>query len=106
MPFSFIAHIGYITGDRVVGLSKIPRIVHMHASMLQIQEQLTHQIGVTVEEVTKARGVAVVIEGKHSCMQMRGIKTDGRMVTSHLRGVMLANPAAKQEFMSIIKLGQ
>ncbi len=105
MPFSFTAHVGYITGEKVVGLSKIPRIVHMHASKLQIQEKLTHQIAKTVEDITKARGVAVLIEGQHSCMQMRGIKTNGRMVTSCLRGVMLANPAAKQEFLSIIKLG-
>lgn len=104
LPFSFVAHVGYITGERVIGLSKIPRIVQKHAHKLQLQELLTNGIAQELEFTVKPKGVAVVIEGRHTCCEMRGIKAEGStMVTSCMRGVFLGNPVARQEFLELIK---
>lgn len=102
LPFSFTAHVCYVTGKKVIGLSKIPRIVQKHAHRLQLQERLTQDIADELMEVTDALGVGVIVKGQHTCMQMRGVKSNGSMITSCLRGVLLANPAAKQEFMALI----
>lgn len=102
LPFSFRAHVCYVTGKRVIGLSKIPRIVQKHAHKLQLQERLTQDIADELMAVSDALGVGVIIEGLHTCMQMRGVRSNGSMITSCLRGVLLANPSAKQEFMSLI----
>ena len=101
LPFSFTAQVGYITNKKVIGLSKIPRIVQKHAHRLQLQERLTNDVAEELMTVTEALGVGVLIEGQHSCMQMRGVRCDGSMITSCLKGVFLANPAAKQEFMAL-----
>ncbi len=102
LPFSFTAHVCYVTGQRVIGLSKIPRIVQKHAHKLQLQERLSQDIADELMDVTGALGVGVIIKGQHTCMQMRGIKSNGSMITSCLKGVLLANPSAKQEFMALI----
>jgi len=102
LPFSFTAHVGYVTGERVIGLSKIPRIVQRHAHKLQLQERLTNDIAAELQELTQARGVGVIISGVHTCSVMRGIKAAGsEMVTSCMQGVLLANPHAKTEFLKL-----
>jgi GTP cyclohydrolase I len=102
LPWRFSCTVGYLTGEQVIGLSKVPRIVHKHAHSLQLQERMTNQIADEVEEVCKPRGVAVVVRGWHSCSQMRGIKArESSMYTSCMRGVLLANPVARQEFFSL-----
>lgn len=103
LPFSFTAHVGYITNKHVIGLSKIPRIVQQHAHRLQLQERLTHDIAMTLMEKINALGVGVLIKGNHTCMSMRGIQCGGDMVTCCLKGVMLANPEAKSEFLQLIQ---
>ena len=103
LPFSFVAHVGYITGDRVIGLSKIPRIVQKHAHALQLQERLTAQIADELERIAKPRGIGVLIEGVHTCVVMRGIRSPGvTMTTSCMRGIMLGNPYAKDEFLRLV----
>lgn len=105
LPFWFSASVGYVTGERVLGLSKIPRIVQKHAHKLQLQERLTNDVANEVMELTKARGVGVVIKGVHTCSVMRGIKAGGSsMVTSCMQGVLLANPHAKDEFLALAGL--
>jgi GTP cyclohydrolase I len=102
LPFWFKAHVGYITGEKVIGLSKIPRIVQKHAHKLQLQERLTNDIANELMDLTKARGVGVVITGVHLCAVMRGVRASGAsMVTSSLLGVMIANPHAKDEFLAL-----
>src|SRR5688572_2341332 len=87
LPFIGKAHVGYIPRGKVLGLSKIARIVDMYARRLQIQEQLTHQIAETIEQVTGAFGVGVIIEAKHLCMMMRGVeKQNSYMKTSAMFG--------------------
>jgi len=105
MPFSFVAHVGYITGERVIGLSKIPRIVVRCARRLQLQERLTNDIADALEEIVKPKGVAVVIEDSvHTCAVMRGIEArEMSFTTSCMRGVFLGNPVARAEFMELIK---
>lgn len=105
LPFSVVANVGYIPGERVIGLSKIPRIVRRHCRALQLQERLTEQIATTLEDLIRPKGVAVVISGQHTCMQMRGVMArEASMTTSCMRGVFLANPSARQEFMSLLEL--
>lgn len=101
LPFSFTAHVGYITNKKVIGLSKIPRIVQKHAHRLQLQERLANDAAEELMSITGALGVGVLIEGQHTCMQMRGVRSNGSMISSSLKGVFLANPSAKQEFMSL-----
>jgi GTP cyclohydrolase I len=104
LPFRFVAHVCYITGDKVIGLSKIPRIVRHAARRLQLQERLTNDVADAIEKIVKPKGVGVVIQGWHTCMQMRGIHArEGSMVTSCMRGVLLGNPVARSEFMDLIK---
>lgn len=104
LPFNGKAHVAYIPKGKVVGLSKIPRIVEMFARRLQVQERMTVQIADFIGEVLQPQGVAVVVEGVHMCMVMRGVKKDGAsMVTSAMRGCFRENPATRAEFMEIIK---
>ncbi len=104
IPFFGRAHIAYIPTDRVVGLSKLARLVEVFARRLQIQEKLTDQIAETLEKVLKPRGVAVVIEAKHMCMCARGVsKQNSSMITSSLRGLLKEDPKARGEFMSMIR---
>jgi GTP cyclohydrolase IA len=104
LPFVGRAHVAYIPDGKVLGLSKIPRIVDMFARRLQIQENLTQQIGNSVQEVTGARGVAVVIEAKHLCAMMRGVeKQNSSMTTSMMLGVFREDPRTRGEFLTLIR---
>ena len=100
LPFFGHAHVGYIPGHQVIGLSKIPRIVEMYARRLQVQERLTQQIAEQLEAVVQPCGVAVVVEGTHLCAAMRGVRQqDARMRTSVTRGSFRADPTLRAEFL-------
>ena len=104
LPFIGKAHVAYIPSGKVLGLSKVARIVDMYARRLQIQENLSRQIADAVQQVTGALGVAVVIEAKHMCMMMRGVeKQNSSMITSVMLGEFRANAATRMEFLSLIK---
>ncbi len=103
LPFIGKAHVAYIPNKKVVGLSKIPRIVEVYARRLQIQERMTRQIAGLIDELLNPLGVAVVVDGLHMCMAMRGVKkANARMRTSALRGAFADNPKTRSEFMEHI----
>jgi GTP cyclohydrolase IA len=104
LPFFGVAHVAYIPGKRVVGLSKLARLVECFARRLQIQERMTEQIAVAINDHLKPRGVAVVVKGKHSCMISRGVnKNRGVMTTSSIRGLFKTDPKSRAEFMEHVK---
>lgn len=106
LPFIGRAHIAYIPAGKVIGLSKIPRIVDMYARRLQVQERMTRQIADFLAETLQPQGVAVVVEGMHLCSMMRGVKKhDARMTTSAMHGAFRANLATRQEFLDNISRG-
>lgn len=97
------AHVGYLPTDRVVGISKLVRLVDAYGKRLQVQEKLTAQIANTLQEVLKPRGVAVVMEGEHHCMSTRGVHKHGvTMVTSRMMGIFKSNDITRQEFLKLI----
>lgn len=103
LPFIGKAHVAYMPNGKVVGLSKIARIVDMFARRLQIQESLTRQIAEAVQSVTDAKGVAVVIEARHMCMMMRGVeKQNSSMLTSVMLGSFRESVNTRQEFLQLI----
>lgn len=103
LPFIGKVHIGYLPNGNVLGLSKLARITDMFARRLQIQENLTKQIAEAVQQVTGARGVAVVIEARHMCMMMRGVqKQNSSMSTSVMMGSFRESPATRSEFFRLI----
>jgi GTP cyclohydrolase I len=103
VPFVGKAHVGYIPRGRVVGLSKLARVVEGYARRLQVQEKLTSQIADAIEEVLKPQGVAVVLQCQHFCMCYRGVKKPGSWTTtSRLHGVFLENPASRLELFTLI----
>jgi GTP cyclohydrolase IA len=102
LPFFGKAHVAYIPDGRIVGLSKLPRIVDVFARRLQVQERLTEQIASAVEEVLRPRGVGVVIEAAHLCMMMRGVeKQNSSTITSALRGVFRDDHRTRDEFLRL-----
>ena len=104
LPFIGKCHVAYLPNGRVLGLSKIPRLVDMYARRLQIQENLTKQIGDSIQQVTDAKGVAVVIEAKHLCAMMRGVgKQNSVMTTSMMLGRFRDDPRTRQEFLTLIR---
>ncbi|MFT3894098.1 MAG: GTP cyclohydrolase I FolE [Anaerolineales bacterium] len=106
LPFIGRAHVAYIPDGKVIGLSKIPRIVDMYARRLQVQERMTRQIADFLRDLLKPQGVAVVVEGMHMCAMMRGVKKhDARMTTSAMHGAFRANLATRQEFLDNISRG-
>lgn len=103
LPFIGKAHVAYLPDGKVLGLSKFARIVDMFSRRLQIQENMTMQIAMAVEEVTDARGVGVVIEARHMCMMMRGVeKQNSSMTTSVMRGDFRTHPPSREEFLRYI----
>ncbi|MDD3375526.1 MAG: GTP cyclohydrolase I FolE [Candidatus Omnitrophica bacterium] len=104
LPFFGKCHVGYIPDGKIIGLSKIARIVDIFARRLQIQENLTKQIAQTIMEVTKCKGVAVVVEAQHLCMMMRGVeKQNSVMKTSCMLGVFRNEISTRSEFLSLIQ---
>ena len=104
LPFLGKCHVGYIPNGKVLGLSKVARIVDYFARRLQIQERLTSEIANCIQSITAARGVAVVIEAKHLCMMMRGVeKQNSVMLTSVMLGDMRDGPSSRGEFLSLIR---
>jgi GTP cyclohydrolase IA len=105
LPFVGKAHVGYIPKDKIIGLSKIPRVVDAFARRLQVQERLTHQIAATLWERLEPLGLGVVIEAKHLCMMMRGVeKQNSKMVTSSMLGQFRSAHQTRDEFLSFIKV--
>ena len=104
LPFIGKVHVAYIPTGKVLGLSKIARIVDMYARRLQIQENLTRQIADTIQQVTNAQGVGVIIEAKHLCMMMRGVeKQNSCMTTSAMLGCFQSSEITRKEFLSLVK---
>ena len=104
LPFYGRAHVAYIPSEKIIGLSKIPRIVDMFARRLQVQERMTRQIAELIDEVLEPQGVAVVVEGAHMCSMMRGVKKEqAKMLTSALLGSFKQDAKTRSEFMSAIK---
>jgi len=103
VPIIGKAHVAYLPAKRVVGISKLARIVEIYSRRLQIQEKLTAQIANSIQDVLNPRGVAVVIEAAHQCMTTRGVRKPGvTMVTSRMLGAFRDNPATRREFMALI----
>lgn len=103
LPFFGRAHVGYIPDGKVIGLSKLPRIVEIFSRRLQLQERLTHQIATAVQEVIQPRGVAVVTEASHMCMMMRGVqKTNTNTLSSAMLGEFRQSAATRDEFMAFV----
>lgn len=106
LPFIGRVHVAYIPDGKVIGLSKIPRIVDMYARRLQVQERMTRQIADFLRDLLRPQGVAVVVEAVHLCSMMRGVKKhDARMTTSAMHGAFRANLATRQEFLDNISRG-
>jgi GTP cyclohydrolase I len=106
LPFIGRAHVAYLPAGKVIGLSKIPRIVDMYARRLQVQERMTRQIADFVQKAVEPHGVAVIVEAMHMCSMMRGVKKhDARMTTSAMHGSFRANPATRQEFLDHVSRG-
>jgi GTP cyclohydrolase IA len=104
LPFYGEAYVGYLPNTRMVGLSKIPRLVDYWAKRPQTQERLADQIATDLKDRLEAQGVAVVIEARHTCMSCRGVrKHNASMITSEMRGSFLTSGAAREEFMDLIK---
>jgi GTP cyclohydrolase I len=107
VPFFGKAHIAYIANEKVVGLSKLARLVECYARRLQIQERLTNQIADSIEKEINALGVVVIINAEHLCMSMRGVKKPGaNTITSSVRGIFTSNGDARAEVMSLINLNK
>jgi GTP cyclohydrolase I len=102
LPFVGVAHVGYLPGDRIIGLSKLARVVELFARSLQVQERLTTQIAGWLDTHLQPKGVGVVIEAEHLCMSLRGVQKPGaRTVTSALHGLVRDDPRTRQEFLSL-----
>jgi GTP cyclohydrolase I len=106
LPFLGKAHVAYLPRDRVVGISKLARVVNGFARRLQIQEKLTAEIAEAIQDVLKPKGVGVVLVSEHSCMTMRGVNTPGSsLTTSHLLGEVRDDPRTRQEFFELVRNG-
>ena len=102
LPVTGRAHVGYLPNDRVVGISKLARVVNGFARRLQIQEKMTADIARAIQEVLKPKGVGVIVEGTHSCMTLRGVNSPGSLLTtSHLIGVVRDDARTRQEFLRL-----
>jgi GTP cyclohydrolase I len=102
LPFVGVAHVGYLPGERIIGLSKLARVVDLFARSPQVQERLTTQVAGWLDEQLAPRGVGVVLEAEHMCMSLRGVvKPGARTVTSALSGRLRDDPRTRQEFLSL-----
>ena len=107
LPFTGKAHVAYIPNGKIIGLSKIPRLVEMYARRLQVQERMTQQIGEALEEILHPRGVAVIVEGAHMCAMMRGVKqAEASMVTSAMLGIFESDSKLRDELQSHLDRGK
>ena len=105
LPFQGVAHVGYLPGQRILGLSKLARVVELFARDLQVQERLTKQVADWLQDHLDPKGVGVVIEAEHQCMSLRGVRAVGsRTVTSSLQGVLRDNQSSRQEFFALTGL--
>jgi GTP cyclohydrolase I len=103
LPFHGVAHVAYLPGERIVGLSKLARVVELFARDLQLQERLTMQVASFLEEHLQPKGVGVVIEAEHLCMSLRGVQKAGaRTTTSALLGLLRDDPRTRQEFLALV----
>lgn len=104
LPFSGVAHVAYLPAERIVGLSKLARVVDRFARELQVQERMTVQIASFLQERLQPQGVGVVLEAEHTCMSLRGVRKAGtRTVTSSLHGLIRKDPRTREEFLSLIR---
>lgn len=104
LPFFGQCHVGYLPKGRVVGLSKVPRLVEVFSHRLQIQEQLTRQIAEALNDALQPRGVGVVVEARHLCMEMRGVESPGgQMITSCMLGTFRRDPRTRAEFLDLVR---
>ena len=102
LPFQGVAHVGYRPGERILGLSKLARVVELFARDLQVQERLTKQVADWLQSHLAPKGVGVVIEAEHQCMSLRGVRATGsRTVTSAVHGMLRENPSSRQEFFAL-----
>jgi GTP cyclohydrolase IA len=102
LPFHGVAHVGYLPGERIIGLSKLGRVVDLFARRLQVQERLTSEIAVWLDDHLTPKGVGVVIEAEHLCMSVRGVQKPGTLTaTSALRGLVRDDPRTRQEFLAL-----
>jgi GTP cyclohydrolase IA len=107
LPFHGTAHIAYLPGDRIIGLSKLGRVVDLFARDLQVQERLTTQVADWLEERLAPRGVGVIVQAEHLCMSLRGVQKPGALtITSALRGTVKEDPATRQEVLSLVSQGR
>ncbi|TCC23610.1 MULTISPECIES: GTP cyclohydrolase I FolE [Kribbella] len=105
LPFQGVAHVGYLPGDRILGLSKLARVVELFARDFQVQERLTKQVADWLQDHLAPKGVGVVIEAEHQCMSLRGVRAAGsRTVTSSLHGILRESPSSRQEFFALTGL--
>ena len=105
LPFFGVAHIAYIPNGKIIGLSKIPRVLDMFARRLQVQERMTQEVASMLNETLEPKGVAVIIEAQHMCMQMRGVeKKNSYMSTSEMLGIFREDDKTRKEFLDIVKL--
>jgi GTP cyclohydrolase I len=106
LPFTGVAHVGYLPGERILGLSKFARVVELFARRPQVQERLTQQVATWLDDHLGPKGVGVVIEAEHSCMSLRGVRAAGAVTrTSALTGALRSNPATRAEFLAAIPGG-
>lgn len=106
LPFFGRAHVAYIPNKKIIGISKIPRIVDVFARRLQVQERLTDQIAEAIQDILEPLGVGVIIKAKHLCMMMRGVeKQNSELFTSSLHGVFKTDPTTRSEFLDLIRTG-
>jgi GTP cyclohydrolase I len=104
LPFTGVAHVGYLPGERILGLSKLARVVELFARDLQVQERLTVQVANWLQENLTPKGVGVVIEAEHMCMSMRGVKAGGsKTITSAVHGVLREDARSRQEFFALTR---
>jgi GTP cyclohydrolase IA len=104
LPFVGVAHVGYLPGDRILGLSKLARVVELFARRLQLQERLTTQVAAWLQDQLAPKGVGVVLEAEHLCMTLRGVQAAGaRTVTSTLHGLLRSDPRSRQEFFALAR---